>query len=146
MGCGSSKTSVLTSQPKQEHFACPSQVEQSSETSNYHSCPEVSKQKKEVTTSLSDLGLEISFEEAASLRLHTPMQMWTAVKKTCTPNKKWIVEKNKSRRGWKTIRLFVSSTFKDFHIEREVLVKEVCFCFVKFQLNLMYSRSGCYIK
>ncbi|XP_071485074.1 telomerase protein component 1-like [Diadema antillarum] len=29
------------------------------------------------------------------------------------------------RSGWKTIRIFVSSTFKDFHAEREVLVKEV---------------------
>ena len=29
------------------------------------------------------------------------------------------------RTGWKTIRVFVSSTFKDFHHEREVLVKEV---------------------
>lgn len=29
------------------------------------------------------------------------------------------------RSGWKTIRVFVSSTFKDFHAEREVLVKEV---------------------
>ncbi|XP_072023567.1 telomerase protein component 1-like [Amphiura filiformis] len=29
------------------------------------------------------------------------------------------------RSGWKTIRVFVSSTFKDFHAEQEVLVKEV---------------------
>ena len=29
------------------------------------------------------------------------------------------------RTGWKTIRVFVSSTFKDFHQEREVLVKKV---------------------
>ena len=29
------------------------------------------------------------------------------------------------RSGWKTIRVFVSSTFKDFMNEREVLVKEV---------------------
>jgi hypothetical protein len=27
--------------------------------------------------------------------------------------------------GWKIIRLFVSSTFTDFHCEREVLVKRV---------------------
>ncbi|KAJ8026575.1 Telomerase protein component 1 [Holothuria leucospilota] len=30
-----------------------------------------------------------------------------------------------TRSGWKTVRIFVSSTFKDFHAEREVLVKEV---------------------
>jgi hypothetical protein len=29
------------------------------------------------------------------------------------------------RTGWKTIRIFVSSTFKDFQEEREILVKEV---------------------
>ena len=29
------------------------------------------------------------------------------------------------RSGWKTVRIFVSSTFKDFHSEREVLVKKV---------------------
>ena len=29
------------------------------------------------------------------------------------------------RMGWKTVRIFVSSTFKDFHDEREVLVKQV---------------------
>ena len=35
------------------------------------------------------------------------------------------VEPLKNRKGWKTSRIFVSSTFKDFHEEREVLVKEV---------------------
>jgi nephrocystin-3 len=29
------------------------------------------------------------------------------------------------RPGWKTVRIFVSSTFKDFHQEREVLIKQV---------------------
>jgi len=29
------------------------------------------------------------------------------------------------RRGWKTVRIFVSSTFRDFHQEREHLVKKV---------------------
>ena len=29
------------------------------------------------------------------------------------------------RTGWKTVRIFVSSTFKDFHQEREILVKKV---------------------
>lgn len=29
------------------------------------------------------------------------------------------------RPGWKTVRIFVSSTFKDFHQEREELVKKV---------------------
>ena len=29
------------------------------------------------------------------------------------------------RTDWKTVRIFVSSTFKDFHQEREILVKKV---------------------
>ena len=29
------------------------------------------------------------------------------------------------RTGWKTVRIFVSSTFKDFYQEREILVKKV---------------------
>ena len=29
------------------------------------------------------------------------------------------------RTGWKTVRVFVSSTFRDFHYERDVLVKKV---------------------
>ncbi len=37
------------------------------------------------------------------------------------PNKNLVVR----RSGWKTIRIFVSSTFRDFHQEREVLVKKV---------------------
>ena len=28
--------------------------------------------------------------------------------------------------GWKTVRVFVSSTFTDFFCEREILVKKVC--------------------
>lgn len=35
------------------------------------------------------------------------------------------------RSGWKTIRIFVSSTFKDFHHEREMLVKEVFIGLIK---------------
>ena len=37
------------------------------------------------------------------------------------PTKSLVVK----RSGWKTVRIFVSSTFKDFHAEREVLVKKV---------------------
>ncbi len=37
------------------------------------------------------------------------------------PNKNLVIK----RSGWKTIRIFVSSTFKDFHAEREILVKKV---------------------
>ncbi|XP_071952526.1 telomerase protein component 1-like [Antedon mediterranea] len=51
-------------------------------------------------------------------------QTWDKVTKTCDRKskcKKLVIK----RSGWKTIRVFVSSTFKDFHAEREILVKEV---------------------
>ena len=51
-------------------------------------------------------------------------QQWDSVQKTIEvkQQKKKLVIK---RVGWKTVRIFVSSTFKDFHAEREVLIKEV---------------------
>lgn len=62
---------------------------------------------------------------------HDPNNMedlWFAVCQTLdvpkgekSKNKELVVR----RSGWKTIRIFVSSTFKDFHQEREILVKEV---------------------
>ena len=66
----------------------------------------------------------MSFEEAAKLRPETPTEMWNIVKQT-SPKDAISVKPTSNRKGWKTIRLFVSSTFKDFHQEREVLVKEV---------------------
>lgn len=51
-------------------------------------------------------------------------EMWAIVKKT-SDRQAIKVEPTKNRKGWRTIRIFVSSTFKDFHHEREVLVKEV---------------------
>ena len=46
------------------------------------------------------------------------------------PAKKGSKVKDKNlvvkRSSWKTVRIFVSSTFKDFHQEREVLIKKVC--------------------
>lgn len=33
-----------------------------------------------------------------------------------------------SEKGWRVVRLFVSSTFADYHAEREVLVKKVSIC------------------
>lgn len=58
---------------------------------------------------------------------------WKTVetKKIGNMEKKLIVR----RRGWKTIRIFVSSTFRDFHQEREVLVKKVRFLFLLFELS-----------
>ena len=46
----------------------------------------------------------------------------TSMKGSPTRNADNLVTK---RSGWKTVQIFVSSTFKDFHHEREILVKEV---------------------
>ncbi|XP_048581022.1 TPR repeat-containing protein DDB_G0287407 isoform X2 [Nematostella vectensis] len=69
----------------------------------------------------------ITYAEAAASRAQTPEGMWAIVKKTCNSasSREWTLQSVKNRRGWKTIRLFVSSTFRDFHEEREVLVKEI---------------------
>lgn len=42
-----------------------------------------------------------------------------------TMNEERIKPAVDDRPGWKTVRIFVSSTFKDFHQEREELVKKV---------------------
>ncbi|KAK7494275.1 hypothetical protein BaRGS_00014557 [Batillaria attramentaria] len=36
-----------------------------------------------------------------------------------------VVQPNTKRKGWRTVRLFISSTFKDMHSEREHLVKVI---------------------
>ena len=57
-----------------------------------------------------------------------PEDVWVQVNETLTVpkgqkfNDKKLIQK---RSGWKTVRIFVSSTFKDFNNEREILVKEV---------------------
>ena len=56
---------------------------------------------------------------------YSVLQTWDKVDRTISKGSK--VKKNLvvQRSGWKTVRVFVSSTFKDFHAEREILVKEV---------------------
>lgn len=52
---------------------------------------------------------------------------WKEIEESCTS-----MFDNRSRKtvdittGWKVVRLFVSSTFADYHAEREMLVKKVC--------------------
>ena len=54
-------------------------------------------------------------------------QVWTHALQTVDKKGAGLKAKNLviRRSGWKTVRIFVSSTFKDFHAEREVLVKKV---------------------
>jgi len=54
-------------------------------------------------------------------------RQWDLAWKTVETCKVGAMEKKLivRRRGWKTVRVFVSSTFRDFHQERECLVKKV---------------------
>ena len=72
---------------------------------------------------LQSLDVDLSLIEATevSRTVKTPDEMWNVVKRSSDPEP-INVEPTTSRKGWKTIRLFVSSTFRDFHQEREVLV------------------------
>ena len=69
---------------------------------------------------------ELSLLEVSELKPTNPMECWDCVRATSVTGDSEVKPATK-RRGWKTIRLFVSSTFKDFHAEREVLVKQVNF-------------------
>ena len=53
------------------------------------------------------------------------LQTWDKVDRTINKGSKGNQKLVIQRSGWKTVRIFVSSTFKDFHAEREILVKEV---------------------
>lgn len=67
---------------------------------------------------------EVSLQEVCEFQPNNAMECWDAVRATSIKQEN-TVQPALKRRGWKTIRLFVSSTFKDFHAEREVLVKQV---------------------
>ena len=55
--------------------------------------------------------------------------VWDAVSRTVEARREGSDKLIVRRSGWKTIRIFVSSTFRDFHAERELFIKEVCFNF-----------------
>ena len=70
---------------------------------------------------------------------------WDMAWKTVETRKVGGMEKKLvvKRRGWKTVRIFVSSTFRDFHQERECLVKRVIICVVYlciyFSIQIVYE-------
>ena len=75
--------------------------------------------------------LQLTYEKASQLEAKDAAEMWAIVNRT-SDKESIQIEPTKNRKGWRTIRVFVSSTFKDFHPEREVLVKEVrtfMFCY-----------------
>jgi hypothetical protein len=82
--------------------------------------PDLSKPKYSVAAD----DVVMTYEECAKTTPETIEEMWNLVGKTSSQSKVELYPTT-NRKGWKTIRVFVSSTFKDFHQEREVLVKEV---------------------
>ena len=135
MGCGTSRPPVLSTahqpharpSPKPDGEPVkktePQKIEQSPQQAETQKTSEPQYEHIESSEFLS-----LSYEEVAALRPSDPENMWAVVKKTCDKNREWKLDSVKNRRGWKTIRLFVSSTFRDFHAERESLVKEVSLC------------------
>lgn len=150
MGCGTSRPPVANSirtEPQARRKDLPvtdNSAPQSSpaKESSKNAVTQPEKAKAEYIDSRKFL--ELSYEEAAALRPSDPTNMWAVVKKTCDRRTgEFKLDSVKNRRGWKTIRLFVSSTFRDFHAEREVLVKEVMeyICFLSFVAIYVYSIS-----
>jgi hypothetical protein len=70
-------------------------------------------------------GMEVSLSDAAGARATNVKDMWQLANATCVKKHKIKQKPVKKRKGWQTVRLFVSSTFTDFYSEREILVKEV---------------------
>ncbi|RDD44551.1 Telomerase protein component 1 [Trichoplax sp. H2] len=141
MGCASSKNLQVVAQtdPPEPPNAAPcnatSNDNSNSITSNIDNAP-TTKREFKVTKRSGPIDTftilwselppkpELSLNEVCEIKPANAMECWDCVRATSTPETSAVVPSTK-RRGWKTIRLFVSSTFKDFHAEREVLVKQV---------------------
>ncbi|XP_057298417.1 TPR repeat-containing protein DDB_G0287407-like isoform X1 [Hydractinia symbiolongicarpus] len=144
MGCASSKGAVVVSSqtpsskpakqatddnnnkpnllpPVKEESQRTKEIKQSTSASTL-SLKDIRNRKKQFIDAQKFLNL--SYEEASKLHPKDIDEMWAIVKKT-SDKEPIQVAPTKNRKGWRTIRIFVSSTFKDFHQEREVLVKEV---------------------
>ena len=119
MGCGTSKPPIVSSANQPQTRPKPEGKESAS----------IGYESERVNT---EEFTPLSYEEVAALRPTNPENMWAIVKKSSDTNRDWKLDSVKNRRGWKTIRLFVSSTFRDFHAEREALVKEVSSIFMLF--------------
>lgn len=73
---------------------------------------------------------------------------WQDIENTCRNqrDKKSLSTKLKTK-GWRVVRLFVSSTFADYHAERDVLVKKVRLNSVKnLMLQLKLKLCGCHAR
>lgn len=98
-------------------------------TNSHEKAPLSKSAESEQGEELSSEVTALTYEEASKLQPKDPAEMWAIVKDT-SDREGIQIEPMKNRKGWRTIRVFVSSTFKDFHPEREVLVKEVITVFV----------------
>ncbi len=74
------------------------------------------------TGALSDGLVQVAAGPSIEETWHNVCQTLDVPEGAASENNNLVVK----RTGWKTVRIFVSSTFRDFHSERELLVKEVC--------------------
>jgi len=59
-------------------------------------------------------------------------ECWRDIENTCRNQRDWSSSSTELKtKGLRVVRLFVSSTFADYHAEREVLVKKVCLISVR---------------
>lgn len=59
-------------------------------------------------------------------------ECWQGIENTCRNQRDRTSSSTELKtKGWRVVRLFVSSTFADYHAEREVLVKKVCLTSVR---------------
>ncbi|XP_071494027.1 telomerase protein component 1-like [Diadema antillarum] len=61
----------------------------------------------------------------AQYQTYEVSSVWEQVSRTVEAKRSGQDKLIVRRSGWKTIRIFVSSTFRDFHAERELFIKEV---------------------
>ncbi|XP_078577882.1 TPR repeat-containing protein DDB_G0287407-like isoform X2 [Branchiostoma floridae x Branchiostoma japonicum] len=121
MGCSTSKSTVVTStisphpdtdNGKQEPEATPkTKQDNRNQTPAHHGCTSAHTRKD----GEKNLDPETTVKEC-----------WKEIDKQCwTCTKAEGKDTSRALGGWQVVRVFVSSTFTDFHMEREALVKKV---------------------
>jgi len=114
MGIGCSVESETVTGAATDNETAPKQTQQENTNKNTDDEEEKKKKKKK--------DQEKAYREiCVNNGLHL---LWVAVEKTVDRNPPSL-EHETERIGWHTVRIFVSSTFRDFHTERDVLVKKV---------------------
>ena len=118
MGAGSSCTDVTSSSDwSVENSQCETAASAAADSST----------KAPTQTRQNDRSKEADDEKAKTKEEYEKIcvdDVWVEVDKTVMSTPPSLKQETE-RTGWHTVRIFVSSTFRDFHSERDVLVKKV---------------------